>query len=304
MEEKLEKMKNLLTLSKESEFDKHAKKTLKNSLYKLKNADIDYLSDLEYFINGKKYGSLIDAFYEIEELEKIEIRFLNPNLEGAWNFSKPVKELREKEGKGVCETFEYDPTSLDKWSRATNSNLEKVMIRAFIEDFYVPVSITTKSKYHHAEEMPRQYDPHLKDFQDLWKDVREGVLPFVIRLCLYTKNDRYPLLLDTTEDKLRPHLLGTITRVKRVEREPLEYRNFDKVYAWIDVPLLPKKILELLFETQEMAIFDIADRLNLNKKVAENNLNSLLTKDLVNKKKDIHYELNMDKIEEVAEKIG
>ncbi|MFW6047770.1 MAG: hypothetical protein ACOC87_00545 [Candidatus Natronoplasma sp.] len=304
MEDKLGKMKDLLKLSVRSEFDEYAQKNLRNRLYKLKNSDIGFLSDLEYFINGKKYSSLIEAFYEVEEIEKIKIRFLNPNLDGDWNFSKPVKELKEKEGKGICETFEYDPTSLDKWSQAKRSNMEKVMVRAFIEDFYVPVSIKTISEYHHAEEMPRQYDPHLKKFKDIWKDVRNGVLPFVIRLCLYTKNERYPLLLDTVYDKLRPHLLGSITRVKKVDREPLEYRDFDKVYAWLDLPLLTKRILELLFETQEMTVFDVADCLNMDKKVAENNLNSLQTKGFVNKKKDINYELNMEKIKDVAKRVG
>ena len=292
-----------MEISSTSEFDKYAEKKLRNRLYKLENTDIDYLSDLEYFINGEKYGSLIKAFSEVEKLEKVKIRFLNPNLEGNWNFSKPIKVLKEKDGKGVCETFEYDPTSLDKWSQARDSKIEKVMVRAFIEDFYVPVSIKTKSEYHRAEEVPRQYDPTLKEFKDIWKDIRDGVLPFVIRFCLYTKSNRYPLLLDIVENKLRPHLLGSITRVKRVDREPLEYMNFDKVFARIELPLLPKKIFELLFETQEMTIFDIADRLNLDKKVAENNLSSLQNKGFVEEKKDITYELNMDKIKEVAESL-
>ncbi|MBS3781753.1 MAG: helix-turn-helix transcriptional regulator [Candidatus Thermoplasmatota archaeon] len=301
MEDKLEKIKKLLDLSNGSDFDKYAEKNLKNRLYKWKNADIEYLSDLEYFINGKKYSSLFDAFYEVEDIEKMKLRFLNPNLDGPWNFSKPTKELKEKGCKGVCKTFEYDPTSLDKWSRAKNSDMEKVMIRAFIEDFYVPISINTKSKYHHAEDIPRQYCPRLKELRELWEDIRNGVVPFVIRLCIYTKKDRYPLLLDVIDDKLKPHPLGKITRVKRVDRGALEYMNFDKVYAWIDLPLLTKKIFELLFETQEMTIFDLADRLKLDKAVAENNLSSLETKGLVNEKKEISYEINMDRIEEIAE---
>ncbi len=303
MQDKLEKIKDLLKTSVESEFDEYAEKNLRNRLYKLKNADIEYLSDLEYFINGKEYESLINAFYDVKKIEKIKIRFLNPNLEASWNFSKPIKELKEKEGRGICETFEYDPTSLDKWSRAKHSNIEKVMVRAFIEDFYVPVSITEKSKYHRAEEVPRQYDPYLKELQGIWKDVHSGVLPFVIRLCLYTKSNRYLLLLDSIADKLRPHPLGDITRVQSVEREPLEYMNFDKVYSWVDLPLLPKKIFELLFETHEMNVFDIADLLGLDKKVAENNLASLLNKEFVNKEKDINYKLNMDKINEVGDSL-
>ncbi len=303
MEDKIKDIKRIMEISSSSEFDGYAEKILKEKLYKWKNQNIEYLADIEYFINGKKFDSLFEAFYEVERLKKMKIKFLNPNLEGSWNFSKPIKELKEKGGRGVCESFEYDPTSLDKWSRAKHSHMEKIMVRAFIEDFYVPVSITTKSAYHRAEELPRQYDPHLKVFQNLWKDIKTGVLPFVIRLCLYTKSERYPLLLDTISDKLRPHPLGTVTRIKRVERDALEYMKFDKVYAWIDLPLLPKKILELLFETKKMTVFDVADCLSLDKKVAENNLGSLLTKNFVNKERDIYYEINIDKIKEVGDSL-
>lgn len=303
MDDKLGKIKNLLQLSSEREVDEYAEKNLKNRLYKWKNSDVDYLSRLEYFINGKKYDSLIDAFYEIDQLDKMKIRFLDPNLEGDWNFSKPTKQLKVKEGKGVCETFDYDPTSLDKWARANKSNVEKVMIRAFISDFFVPVSINEKSEYHYAEEMPRQYDPHLAKLSDLWGDVRDGVLPFTIRLCMYTKKERYLLLIDPINDKLKPHPLGDITRVKSVSRDPMDYLMFDKVYAWVELPFLLKKILELLFATQEMSVFDIGDRLNMDRNVAENNLESLEHRGFVEKKKEIYYELNIDKLEEVAEKL-
>ncbi len=303
MDHKLEKIKKILQLSPEREVDNYALKNLKNRLYKWKNAEVEYLSNLEYFINGKKFDSLIDAFYEIEELDKLKIKFLEPNLEGDWHFSKPTKELKEMSGKGVCETFDYDPSSLDKWAQAKRSNLEKVMIRGFMSDFFVPISINKKSEYHYAEEMPRQYDPHLTKLSDLWKDVRDGVIPFVMRFCLYTKKERYNLLIDPINDKLKPHPLGDVTRIKKVDRDPVDYLMFDKVFAWVELPILLKKILELLFETQEMSVFDIADCLNMDKNVAENNLESLEHRDFVTKNKDIYYEINIDKIKEVAEKL-
>ncbi len=303
MEDKLEEIKRVLSLSSDSEVDDYAEKNLKNRLYQWKNADVEYLSDIEYFINGRKYGSLIDAFYDIEDMQKMKLKFLDPNLEGPWNFTKPTKELKVKDGKGVCETFDYDPTSFNKWGQANYSNLERMMVRSFMMDFYVPISISEKSEYHYAEEMPRQYDPHLKKLNDLWKDIRGGVIPFVMRLCLYTQEDRYPLLIDPINDKLKPHPLGGITRVKRVERDPMEYLKFDKVYAWVDLPVLLKKIFELLFETEEMSVFDVADCLNMDKNVAENNLSSLKNKDFVEKRKDIYYKINMEKVESIAGKL-
>jgi len=300
MEHKIEKIKKILNISDGSDFDEYAEKTLKDKLYKWKNEEVEYLSDLEYFINGKKYDSILDAFHEVENVGKIKINFLRPNLDGPWNFSRPTKELKAKDEKGVCETFEYDPTSLDKWSRAGEPEIEKTMIRAFIPDFFVPISIAKKSEYHRAEEIPRQYEPRLKHLNEVWQDVRGGVFAFVIRLCLYTQKDRYTLLIDTINDKLRPHPLGDVTRIKKTDREAVDYLNFDKVHAWLDIPLLSKKIFELLFETEEMTVFDIADCLNLDKKVAENNLTSLESKGYVDKKKDIYYEINMDKIEKKA----
>lgn len=304
MEHKIKKIKKILQLSDDVDFDKYAEKQLNDKLYKWKNENIEYLSDLEYFINGKKYDSLLDAIHEEENLEKMKINFLNPNLDGAWNFSKPTKELKIKFDKGVCKTFEYDPTSLDKWSKAGESKVEKTMIRAFISDFYVPISISKKSEYHRAEEIPRQYEPHLKSLNQLWNDVRGGVFPFVVRLSLYTKKDRYSLLVDTLNDKLRPHPLGEVTRIKKTERKPIDYLNFDEVYAWLDIPFISKKIFELLFETQEMTVFDIADCLSMDKRVAENNLVSLESKGYVDKSKEIYYSINMGKIEKKANELG
>ncbi len=304
MEHKVEKIKKIMSLSEDTEFDEYAENQLKDRLYKWKNKEIEYLSDLEYFINGKKYDSLLDAFYQVENLDKIKINFLKPNLDGPWNFSTPTKELKAKEDKGVCQTFEYDPTSLDKWSNANSPKVEKTMIRAFILDFYVPISISKKSEYHRAEEIPRQYEPRLKLLKQIWQDVREGVFPFVIRLSIYTQNDRHSLLLDTLNDKLRPHPLGDVTRIKRAEREAIDYLNFDKVYAWLDIPLISKKIFELLFEAKEMTIFDLADCLNMDKNVAENNLASLKNRGYIDKKKEIYYEPNMEKIKKKADELG
>ncbi len=304
MEEEFEKIYEFMDLAPESEFDDYAKDKLKNKVYEWKNADVEYLADLEYFVNGKSFDGLLNAFLEVEDLEKFEMRFLKPNTDGEWHFSKPTKVLKEKEGKGVCETFDYDPTSLNKWAEAEQSKIEKVMIRAFITDFFVPISIQTKSKYHKAEEIPRQYDPHVKKLSELWSDIREGVLPLCIRFCLYTQSKRYSLLIDLINDKMRPHPLSELTRIKRKDRDPVDYMVFDRVLAWMDFPDLTKKIMEILFENGETTVFDIADCLNMEENVAKNNLKSLESKDFVTKRKDINYDINMDKVKDIADKVS
>lgn len=303
MEEKLEKTYEFLEVTAEPEVDEYAKNKLKNKIYEWKNADIEYLADLEYFVNGKSYDELLKAFVEVEGVEKFKVRFLKPNTDGEWHFSKPTKELKEKGGRGICETFDYDPTSLNKWAQAKHSKTEKVMVRAFITDFFVPTSIQTKSEYHRAEEIPRQYDPHLKKLKELWSDIRSGVLPFGIRFCLYTKSDRYSLLIDPILDKMKPHPLSGLTRIEQKDRDPVHYMIFDRVLAWMEFPDLTKKIMELLFENGKTALPDVAAGLNMEQNVAENNLKSLKAEGFVKREKEVHYKINMDKVESVADKL-
>lgn len=301
--EELERVKKFLELAPESEVDEYALNNLKNRLYRWKNAEIEYLADIEYYINGKRYDRLLDAFYEVENLKKVKIKFLKPNIDGPWNFSKPTKEIKEKDGKGICKTFDYDPTSFDSWITADYCELDKVMIRAFISDFFVPISIQTKSQYHRAEEVPRQYDPHLKKLRELWSDIRDGVVPFGIRLSLYTKNERYPLVIDPIKDKVKPHPLSSVNKLESAEREPIDYMNFDKILAWMDFPDLVKKIFEFLFETGKTPVYDIAGRLNIDQSVTKNNLKTLEKEKLVEKKKDVHYKVNTEMLAKKAKEL-
>ncbi len=274
---------------------------MKNRLYRLNNRNIEYLAKIEYYINGKGYDNLLRGFYEVDELKKIKFKFLEPNIEGAWNFSKPTKELKEKEGKGICETFDYDPTSLNNWLESEHADMEKVMVRAFVSDFYVPISILKKSQYHHAEEIPRQYDPVLMKLNDLWSDVRSGVLPMEIRFSLYTQTGRYSLVIDPINNKMKPHPLGYVSSVDSVDREPLDYMIFDKILAYMEYSPLVKSIFELLFETEEMSISDVAGRLNMDHNIAKNNLISLESGGFVEKKKEMYYRINMDDLKKMAE---
>lgn len=303
MDKQIKKAKKILEFAPDDEVDEYALNELEKRIYQWRNKEVDYLANFEYFINGKEYKSLLEAVYDIEEYEKMKIKFLKPNLDGKWNFSRPTKGLKEKDGKGLCTSFDYDPTSLDRWAKASKAHHEKVMVRAFITKFFVPISIKTKSKYHHAEEIPRQYDPKLEKMEDLWNDIRDGVFPFEIRFSLYTKDSRYALIMDPLEDKLKPHPLNEITLIQNTDRNAIEYLNFDKLLAYIDLPPLMKNILELLFEADEMRLFDIAHSFKLDRKVAENNLKSLENRGLVEKSKRVHYSININNIFEEAEKI-
>ncbi len=300
MEELFEKYLRLMEFAPEEEVDEYSTKQLRKRIYRWYNTKREYLINLEYFINGKGYSSILDGFYKEPELTKLKIRFLKPDLKGKWAFTTPPKELMEKEGKGVYGCFEYDPARLNGWSSTGKVKNEIVMVRGYITNFFVPMSIKSKSKYHHAEEIPRIYEPKLEKLSSLWKDVHAGVLPFGVRICIYTPVERFCINIDPLKDRLIPHQLCHAPYHNRVKHNAIEYMIFDTVLAKIDIPDLSKKIFEFAFECGGATAPDAAHIFNIQTKIAENHLQSLCNRELVIKKKD-HYEIDMDVIKERAE---
>lgn len=297
MENFKEKYYRLLELAPREEVDEYAKKQLKKRLLEWYNKEKNYLVSLEYFVNGKEFDNLMSGVYNIEHLEKMKVKFLRPDLDMEWNFTRPTKELLEKEGKGLCRSFDYDYRSLNKWVAANKMHNEKVMVRAHISDFFEPISIKTKSQYHHAEEVPQRYQPRLKTLSGLWQDMRCGVLPFEIRLSLYTPEDRYLYLIDPVADMQKPHPLSHVT-YERERREAIDYLHFDTVVARIGLPKLVRNIMEFIFECGEKTLPDVAHTFNVAEKIAQNSVQSLVSKGLVKKRKDVYYHISMETIRE------
>ncbi len=301
MEKMLKKCTQLLEFAPPEEVDEYSKKQLKKRILEWNNSERKYLANLEYFVNGKGYSSLLDAMYAVPQIEKMKIKFLKPELEGKWTFSKPAKELMERGGKGIFRTFDYDPTFINGWTMANKAKDEMVMVMGYITKFFVPMSIKSKSMYHHAEDIPRAYDPRLKMIKNLWKDIRNGVVPLEMRLCMYSKRDRYSCIIDLLANKQKPHPLYKAPFHKRIKNSPVEYMEFDAVLANIDISDLNKRIFEYIFECGETTVPEVAHIFNLSEKIAQNNLSSLKTRDIVYIRKNLYYNLNKKKLEEMVE---
>ena len=299
----MERFEKLLEFAPDDEVDVYSKKQLKKRLYRWKNSEKSSLCDIDYFVNGKEFTSLSESIYHVDKLDKIKLKFIRPDLDGKWNFSTPTKELMEKSGKGVCKTFDYDPYSLEKWTQLSKMNMDKVMVRAFMTKFFVPLSIKTVSQYHHAQDIPPQYIPGLKNLKELWNDFKTGVIPIEIRLSAYTKDERYVYIIDVIGDKHRPHPLNSISLPTKSKRKPIDYMHIDRILARYDIPDLLKNILELLFHSKELSLPDITHYFNLSSNVAKNSMKGLVTRGFVNVRKSVYYKIDMDNIRETAKSL-
>ncbi|MFO8110338.1 MAG: hypothetical protein R6U17_07465 [Thermoplasmata archaeon] len=301
MDEIKSRCERILEFAPEGEFDDYAAQHLKKKIYKWKESDKKKITSLEYFVNGKEYSLLLDALYLEKTLSKIKIKFLKPVLNAKWNFSKPTREIMEKKGRALVRSFEFDPDSLNPWACMNKIENEKVMMRAFISDFFLPISIQTKSQYHHAQDIPRMYDPHLKKLQGVWKDVKKGIVPFEIIICAYTPKDRYMYVIDPLENIQKNHPLHTIPYHYKVSRGPLEYIIFDTLFAYMDLHPLVKKMFLFIFECGEITVPDIAHKFNVPERIALNNLNALISKNLLKVRKNLYYDIAMDEVKARAE---
>ena len=89
----LELCQAILRLGPEEEVDYHAEKELKRAFLEYKAAPKKALAGSMFLVNGKEYGSLLEALVKEKELENAGIRFLKPNLKENWDYNTPTKTI-------------------------------------------------------------------------------------------------------------------------------------------------------------------------------------------------------------------
>ncbi len=274
----LELCQAILRLGPEEEVDFHAEKELKRAFLEYKAAPKKALADSMFLVNGKEYGSLLEAIAVEENLENAGIRFLKPNMKENWDYNTPTKTIALMgKGMGRVEHFSYDGFSLDKWDRHQHIQRENVMIRTFITRFYYPESIKSKSEDPLAGPK-RLYIPKLLLLEELWEHIRStGMVPFEIRICTYTKNSRYTYDLDLVNNTMLKDFRGGQAPLQnKAKRTVIDYLNFDTVFAATDMRDMVKRSFINLFEMEKATAFDISHSMNITDQMAMNALNSIV----------------------------
>ncbi|MCX8173828.1 MAG: hypothetical protein N3F63_04380 [Thermoplasmata archaeon] len=264
------------TFSPPEEVDMHAKKTLQSKLFSYAGRERIFLAKVRYIVDGKKYDSFMDLLFETSNFENFQIYFVKPKINENWEYDVPTVEMNIKKGGYGKLTLAcaFDPYSFKRWNM---ENLEPVeeeaMFRFYFLDFFYPESIRSQSL---RGDMDRKY-PFTFDlflFEDFLKFTKKfGVLPLVLRVCAYTKHFRFTYDIDITNDALIANFrAGKFPVSARIFRHPKQYYYLDKTLATADIGEHPKKVLETVFETRGVSVFDIANAYGLSEKMAEGSL--------------------------------
>ncbi len=187
------------------------------------------LMDIMIRFNGRPH----ENFYEFlgMEMKALNIVFTAPRKWGEWHFNDPIKEIRIlPNGMGSIQVMEGE-INPQRWL-LEKPPFEKVMVRFIIERSNPQGSYGLLS--------PEKF----------FTLVRNGIVPYVLRIVAYSKNSRYKVDINLTTsqviadfrwDKIPP-------RIYR-RRSVQEYFIFDKIYANLNVAHFPKMFFEALFES-------------------------------------------------------
>ncbi len=273
---------DLLAFAPKEEVDAYARKQLKQALKEYTAKSGQHLARISYVMNSMRYLSFPVAAQEVEEPRDFQISFYKPELKMNWDFNLPVKGVHVgQKGMGWMKYFNYDPFSLKKWGDFQYAKKKTVMLRAFMEQFFVPESIKTASKTL-GEEKERKYIPQLRMMDELWHDVHSGVIPFQIKVCIYTKQDRYTFSLNLVQGTLlQDFRAGKVSPKNLVRRKPMDSLLFDEVFASIDLPSLPRKVMRIAFESKNISVPEVSHIFGITTQMAENNLKSLDSRGII-----------------------
>jgi hypothetical protein len=261
--------------------DNNVIKDVNNAIFEHLQKKQSVIAKINMRINKKHYDNLYDALAEIEKLSEIELKLAEPDLNAEWFFNVPTPMIRIIEnGLGWISILPKD--MLDVWDVADTLVEERCMFRVYSLAYHDPKRARDAFA---AKDFGIRFSTKLELFEDFWKRVREiGVIPFTIRLCAYTKTARYLYDIDLlTCSLLKDMREGKIPPVCKISRKPLQFYQLDKIMTYDDLPLISKHIFEIIFESKEVNVLELAQALHITEHMVREHLDVLIRRRYVEK---------------------
>ncbi len=220
--------------------------------------------------NGRPYSS----FYEFLDMDikTLEIIFTAPKKWGVWYFNDPIKEIRMlPNGAGSFIVLDGEVTPAN-WI-VDRKDFKKAMIRFIVQ------RASKKGAY------------GLLTPQGIFNLVKEGIIPHVLRILIYTQERRYKIDINLPKSEAFADFRWEKIPYKILKRRSVkEYLLFDRIYSSLNIPIFSKMIFESLFESDGLdleilaLIFDVPDD------IIKNNIGVLMKYNLVEKNdSEIYY---------------
>jgi hypothetical protein len=302
MGEMLEKCEALLRFAPPEDVDDHARRNLSSRVFDWENRKKGEIAQVAFRGDGQPFASLYDLFEAHPEPGTMDLMFYHFDKNANWDYNLPTSRITVlPKGFGFLYHFEYHQfrKEEEKWDESKFTQT-KCMLRAWVSNFFVPENIKTKLR---ETAPPRLWTPPVTTPQELWIGVRErGVVPLTVRFLAYTKKRRYVFEINLLRNTLlQDPRGGNFPAAAFAPRDVEIYPEFDRWHSGLDIPDLPRKLMELAFEAGRITPRDVMAVYNTTLQTAVTNIEVLANRGILQmeggsapKRPESKYVFNMD----------
>ncbi len=261
----------------------YSQKLLRRSLWDVGHRKPRSLGRLHWEANGRRYGNFAQLLLEPEPAPEVTVNFTDPAREtGAYEFNPPCRSLTFRvDGRGTGAFLPVGDLTKELMDPHGTPDLEEGVVRFAFREAFVPRPLAHEQAIQQGTPPP-PLPFGLFSWRNLHRFTRHhGVVPYRLELLFYLPETRIRYELDL--------LLNRLLQDPRAGRLPLDltaFRSsrlcagFDRFVAQWTLPLIPRRALEILFESRQISPPELAACLEVSLELARSSLETLRARGL------------------------
>lgn len=256
----------------------YSQKLLRRSLWDLGHRHPRSLGRLRWEASGRRYGNFAQLLLEPEPAPEVTLSFTDTvRKTEAYEFNPPCRSINFRtDGRGTGAFLPMGDLTNENVDLLGSPDLEEGVVRFAFREAFVPRPLShEQATQQGAPPPPLPFG--LFSWRNLHRFTRHhGVVPYRLELLLYLPETRVRYELDL--------LLNRLLQDPRTARLPLDlaaFRSsrlcagFDRFVAQLTLPLIPRRALEILFESRQISPPELAACLEISSELARSSLETL-----------------------------
>jgi hypothetical protein len=263
--------------------DVFSQKNLKQALMDAYSRRLPAIARVRLEHNGAPQENLAQILATSPLTGKLGVVFHQPTMQKeAWEYTTPAAAIAfDARGPGKIITFHYDPRAITPWDLNDRGAEEPCVVRVNVREGFIPRSIKQEQMALRGTPLPV---PKFEIFSmaELAAFIRRtGIVPFRVSLLVYTTKTRYLYDVDLVNNILvRDPRSGKLPITGRQTRSARLFHGLDRYVAKREIPPVPGKILEMLFESDNLHPMDVTSVLGISEELATASLHTLVDRSL------------------------
>ena len=268
----------LAHLAPESTHDAYSQKRLRKGLWDLGHRAPRTLARLRWESGGVRYPNLAKLLLLRPTPPEVTVEFVEGSKElSDYEFACPARSITFREdGPGTLHRLEVDDPAAQTLDESTREVPEEVLVRFAFREVFIPRSLAEEQRAQDGLAVPSP--PFgLCSWKNLHRFVhRYGVVPYRVELLAYTHQKRDRFELDLLLNRwLEDPRAGRLPLGQRTARSARLSAGLDRYVAKLELPVIPRRALEILFETERVTPAELSQCLEVSHELARSALETL-----------------------------